>query len=302
MRWIMTAVSLVVLAALGLYMSFFVVTEGQMAIVTRFGRPVSIIREPGLKFKMPTDQITRMDKRINILETEPTQVLLEDKKPLIVSTYAAWRISDPLLYFQSVGDAANARRKLEDIVTSAVGMVLTRYATSTLFSTSGTKSTLEGVEKSLLEAVRDDARSKYGIEVVRVGVTRLAYPSVVIRSVYERMKSERLKEAERIKAEGEERAGSIRAEADKKAAIIEAEAKKKALMLEGQGDRQAMQAYSGAYSKSPRFFTLLRKLDAYEEILGKDDVVILSTSSPLVRQLFGADVHAGKSPVREERR
>lgn len=280
-------ISLGVLAVLVGYFSLFSVAENELVILTRFGRPSRIIEHAGLQIKLPGffENINRFNKRSDLFETKPTQLLLGDKKPIIISCYVLWKIYDPLLFFQAMGQTSNAVLKLGDIVNSKLSIVLADYTIDNIINTDAQKILLDEIEKQITETANKNSIRKYGIKIQRTGVKRLAYPSVVINSVYERMRSERIKEADKIKAEGYEAAEKISIEAQKQAQEIKAKAQKQALILKGEGDKQAMEIYTKAYREGGEFFTFLRSLETYSSILGKDTTLILSTDSELFKYL-----------------
>lgn len=280
-------VVLIVVAAVVSYFSLYTVRENELVIITQFGKPVRTIDRAGLKVKMPgfLESVNRFEKRSDLFETQPTQLLLGDKKPIIISCYVLWKISDPLLFFQSLGVTDNAVQKIGDIVNSKLSIVLADYSIENIINTEADAVLLEDIEEKVSLATNENSINKYGIEVLRTGVNRLAYPSVVIDAVYERMRSERTKEADKIRAEGNEVAQKITAEADKKAREIKAEAKKQALILKGEGDRESMSIYTDAYRQGGEFFDFLQSLETYSSILGKDTTLILSTNSDLFKYL-----------------
>jgi len=270
-----------------MYFSIYTVSDNEWIIVTEFGNPVKIVKETGLYLKKTgfLQKVNRFDKRIDLFETQPTQLLLGDKNPIITVYYIAWRINDPRLFFESVGNTVNAKQKLNDMFSSHLGIVLGDYTIKNIINTNANEVKLCEIEEKIKKATTKSAEKSYGIIIEKVGIQRLAYPSVVMRAVYERMKSERSKEADKIKAEGKEQASKILSEADKQAKEILAEAEKKALILKGEGDKEAMKIYSKAYSESPDFFNFLNSLEMYKKVLNEKTTLILSTDSELFKYL-----------------
>ncbi len=283
---ILIALCVVTVAVLG-YFSLFTVAENELVIITQFGKPTRIIKDAGLGVKLPgfLESVNRFNKRSDLFETQPTQLLLGDKKPIIISCYVLWKIHDPLVFFQSMGQTANAVQKIGDIVNSKLSIVLSDYSIENIINTDAEQVLLDQIEQQVTQAANTNSIQKYGIEIQRTGVQRLAYPSVVINAVYERMRSERTKEADKIRAEGNEVAQKTTVEADKKAREIKAEAQKQALILKGEGDRQSMDIYTKAYRKGGEFFNFLQSLETYSSILGKNTTLILSTDSDLFKYL-----------------
>jgi membrane protease subunit HflC len=269
------------------YFSLYTVAENELVIITRFGKPSRTIDQSGLHLKLPglLESVNRFDKRSDLLETQPTQLLLGDKRPIIISCYALWKIHDPLLFFQSMGHMESAVQRIGDIISSKLSIVLADYTIDQIINTDAEKVLLDEIEEKVTMAVNDNSIAKYGVEIEKTGVQRLAYPAVVIDAVYERMKSERAKEADKIRAEGQEVAQKITVGAEKKAREIKAEAQKEALILKGEGDHDSMVIYAKAYEQGGDFFGFLQSLETYSNILGRDTTMIISTESDLFKYL-----------------
>jgi membrane protease subunit HflC len=284
------ALPIIIILALA-YFSTFTVNESESVVITQFGRPVRVVQQAGLHLKLPgfLQKVDHFDLRIDSYETQPIQLLLGDKNPIIVSCYIAWAIEKPLLYFQSVGYSQNAVQKLSDMITSQLGIILGDYTLNNIINVDPQRIKLDEIEKRLGDNSNNSARDKYGINIEKIGIKRIAYPSIVIEAVYNRMKSERNKEAAKLRAEGKEEGMNIRTEADKKAKEIEADAYRTSQILRGEGDRTAMNIYADAYSQDPEFFDFLKSLDTYKNILSKNTTLILSTDSQLLKYLEISD-------------
>ena len=274
-------------------LSCFSVKDYEVVIVTQFGKPVRTVNNAGIHFKLPgmIEQINRFDKRVDVFETAPTQLLLGDKKPIIVSCFVAWTIDTPLAFFQSVGDVDNAVQKISDMINSRLSIALGDYTDEDIINTDKKSVRLTEIEDRMVTITNRQASQRYGVHILKVGIQRLAYPSVVIDAVYDRMKSERKKEADKIKAEGAEVASRLMAKADKEAREIKAEAEKKALILKGEGELEAMRIYTDAYSQDRAFYEFLQSLETYSNVLGEDTTLILSSESELFKYL---GVNGGK--------
>lgn len=275
------------LIAVGLCFSFFVVKEYEYAIVTQFGRPVKEISTPGCYVKIPfgIQKINRFDKRTAIFETTPIQLLLGDKNPIIAGCYVAWEVKNPLLFFQAIGYPENAVQKLSEMVVSQLGILLGDYETEQIINSATGVTRLPDIEEKLKKNTNLKSVEKYGIGIIRIGIQRLAYPEIVLEAVYQRMQSERNKEAAKLRAEGQEEAMKIKSDAYKKASAIQAEAFKESEILKGQGDQIAMKLYADAYSNEPEFFSFLQSLETYKKIFNSETTLILSTDSQLFEHL-----------------
>jgi membrane protease subunit HflC len=294
-RILITGIATVVVLGL-IRLSVFTVPAGQLAVVTRFGRPVATITEPGLQWKLPgfLARVNRLDGRIVVLNTQPIQLLLGDKNPIILTTYVAWRIGEPLTYFRSLVTRQTARQKLGDMVVSALGAALADYTLEDIINTDPEAVRLAELEARVGEVTRRQAEAKYGIDVVRVGIRRIAYPSIVAEAVYNRMRAERDKEARRHRAEGTEAAARIEAATDTEVASILAEAYREAEILKGEGDREAARIYAEAYGRDREFFEFLRSLDLYRKTIRDGTTLILSTDSELFRHLESPEGGRGR--------
>ena len=278
-------VTAVVIALLSL--SVFVVPAGEVAVVTQFGKPVATVTEPGPGWKLPgfLQRVHRFDARTEVFNTQPIQLLLGDKNPIIMTTWVAWRVHDPLQYFRSLVNRRTAREKLGDMVVSGLGSALADYTLDDIINPDPTLVRIGDLESRVLDAAAGAARDKYGVEVVRLGLRRIAYPSIVAEAVYNRMRAEREKEARRYRAEGTEEAAKIEAATDTEVSALVAEAYREAETIKGEGDREASRIYADAYRRDPEFFEFLRSLELYRQTLNERTTLILSTESRLYRYL-----------------
>ena len=284
--------AVIILTVLGavivlLPLSLFTVKAGEAAVVTRFGKPVATITEPGLRWKLPgfLNRVHRFDARVEVFNTQPIQLLLGDKNPIIITTYVAWRIDDPLLYLRSLVRRQTAQGKLSDMVVSALGAALADYTLDHIINARQEEVKIAELERRVLDSAAAQAREKYGVEVLRVGVRRLSYPSIVAEAVYNRMRAEREKEALKYRAEGTEAAAKIEAATDKEVSEIMAEAYKQAEIVKGQGDQAATRIYAEAYSKDTEFYDFLKSLELYRKTFKPGTTLILSSDSELFRYL-----------------
>ncbi len=280
------SLGILVAAAIVAY-SCYVVGEKEHVIVTQFGKPVRIVKEPGLYLKLPgfLQKVNRFEKRLEVFETQPIQLLLADANPIILDCYVAWKIKNPLTFFQSLGDQENARIKINDLVNSQLGNIMGDYELDSIINTKKDKVKLEKIERDLTASTNERIGKNYGVQVVEIGIKRMAYPSIVSDAVYERMKSERRKEADKLRAEGREEAAKIEAEANKEAKDIRAEAYKNAEIIKGEGDAGAMAVNAEAYGKDIEFFEFMKSLETYKNILENKSTLILSTDSELFKYL-----------------
>ncbi|MCY3965656.1 MAG: protease modulator HflC [Acidobacteria bacterium] len=279
---------LVALAIVALVRSVFVVPETESAIVTRFGKPVRTIEEPGLRLKWPIDRRLRFDNRVLLYDPAPAEFLTQDKKNLVVDTAVVWRIADPARFLETIGDRSGAEMRLHDVVWAGLAAALGRTELSQLVSTEPKKLRIEKVSAEVRESAVAVSLPQLGVEILEVQLTRLSFPEQNLESVFARMRAERERIAKEYRAQGEEQAMIIRAEADRDRELILAGAYREAEILRGQGDAEAAGIYGDAYRQDPSLYRFLRTLESYESILDDQTTVILSADSELFSLLGGA--------------
>ena len=288
MKKIILGAAVAGLLILAITLCTFTVNEKEYVIVTQFGEVKRVLdRAGGPHLKLPGlfQTVNRIDRRIDVFKTQLIQLLLGDKNPVVLTCYVCWRVSDPQLFFESLGNPENARRKLGDMVNSQLGNTLGDYRLESIINTTPGRVKLAEIEEKILKRTNAKTREKYGLEIVQVGIRRLAYPTIVAEAVYNRMRSEREKEAKKYRAEGKEEATVIKAKADRAVTEILAEAYKKAEIRKGEGDQQALKIYSDAYGEDEEFFEFMKSMEVYQNILSKNSTLVLSTDSNLFRYL-----------------
>lgn len=263
------AILLIVLAIVA-SSSLFVVSQTQQALVLQFGEPVRLIEQPGLKVKTPFIQnVLYYDKRVLNLDPPTQRVLLADQKPLLVDSYARYRIVDPLRFYQTVRTESTANNRLDAIVNATMRGVLGNVNLTSVLSDERT-----AIMEDIRKQVNDEAR-RLGIDIVDVRIRRSDLPDETSQAVYERMKSEREREAAEFRAQGYEQAQRIRATADREATVIRAEATRESETLRGEGDAQRTVILSEAYGRSPSFFEFYRSLEAYKDAVKGDNTLLV---------------------------
>lgn len=281
---------LVVILVMACYLtwaSFVQVDETEFVVVTQFGNPVRVVMEAGLiaKWPDPVQTVTRMDKRLQALDSNESEYLTRDKKNLVVSSFILWRIADPIKFLQSVGDVRKAALRLSDMIASELGVAIGTYPLSEFLDTEDEETAIPELEKKVTSVCSKDARSAFGVELLDVRLRRMNFPRQNLRSVYDRMKSERERIAKKYLAEGEEQAARIRAETDQEVRGLKAEAYREAQEKKGKGEAETIRIYAEAFGKDPAFYKLTRTLEAYKLFLDDKTTLILNADSPLFRHL-----------------
>lgn len=276
--------SLLVIIVLGLIVFFttvFIVDEREQVVILQLGKPVRTITEPGLYFKLPIpfQNAITFDDRLLEYDVAPEEVLSKDKKTLIVDNYVRWRISDPLLFLQTVQAIPNAVTRLDDIVYSELRQELGKHNMSEIIF-----ETREEIMEIVTKA-SDKSTDQYGIKVVDVRIKRVDLPRENEESIYARMDAERKRQANKFRSEGEEEAQKIRALTEKDKTIILATAYKESQEIRGEGEAKALEIYAKAFNKDPDFYEFTRTLEAYKKIIDKKTTLILPADSKLFKTL-----------------
>ncbi|WP_234679911.1 protease modulator HflC [Bradyrhizobium monzae] len=257
------------LVAIVAYMSLFTVQQTEQTIVLQFGKPVDVVTDPGLHFKAPWNSVINIDKRILDLENPSQEVIASDQKRLVVDAFARYRIKDALRFYQSVGSIQAANLQLTSLLNAALRRVLGEVNFITVVRDEREK--LMGRIREQLDREADG----YGIEVVDVRIRRADLPEQNSQAVYQRMQTERQREAAEFRAQGGQKAQEIRSKADREATVIIAEANSQAEQTRGVGDAERNRLFAEAYGKDPDFFAFYRSMTAYENGLKKDDTRFL---------------------------
>lgn len=295
------AVSAVLIGLLALLilssMTLFTVDQRQNAIVFRLGEPVQVIRAPGLYAKFPLlDNVRFFDTRVLTLDAEePERFITEEKKNVLVDSFAKFRIVDVLQYYISVGgDEARARIRLAQAVNDTLRAEFGKRTIREVVA--GRRSDAEAGDAADLrerimqitqEKADADAR-KIGIEVLDVRLKRVDLTAEVSEAVYRRMEAERKRVANQLRSEGFAKSEEIRADADRQREIIIAEAYRKAQQIKGEGDARASAVYARAFEQNPEFFAFYRSMEAYRQSFkNRSDVMVLDPSSDFFKYLKG---------------
>lgn len=284
-------IALVVIAVVG-FSSLFQVDQRQQALVVQFGNPIRAVPEAGLHFKLPFIQdVLYFERRVLDLDPPKQQVILADQKRLDVDAYARYRIVNPLLFYQSVVNENGARARLNQIILGAARGVLGNVSLERVLSDKRAD-IVQAIKVEVNTAVR-----ALGIEIVDVRLRRADYPAETSQAIFNRMKSEREREAKEFRAEGGEIAAQIRADADRQKVVIVADAQRRGQVLRGEGDATAIKLYADAFGQDPDFFAFYRTMEAYRVALGNGDAtMVLSPDSDFFRYFGDMTGARGRNP------
>ena len=262
--------------------AFFIVNETKQAIVLQFGEPRQVISKPGLQFKIPFIQdAVFLDSRMLNLDPQPEEMILSDQKRIIVDSFARYRIVDPLKFFQTVRNEATFSDRFGRIINAAVRGVIAQYSLASLLSED--RATIMG---SIQVIIKNEEKS-FGVQIIDIRIGRTDLTEQVSNNVYQRMRSERDKEANLLRAEGEELSKEIRASADRQQTVIVAEAERTSSILRGEGDALKNKILGDAYGLDQEFSDFLRTMQACKETFGDTDMSMVIVPGQVCEKFFG---------------
>jgi len=286
----------VIAALLVAYSTIFIVDQKSHAIVFAFGEVKSVISEPGLHFKLPPpfQNVLLLDKRILTIDSaEADRFITAEKKNILVDSYVKWQITEPKLYYVSFsGDERRAKDRLSQIVKAALNDEITKRTVREVIS---------GERGKVMEAIKSkvtDEAKQIGVDIIDVRLKRVDYVEQINNSVYDRMKSERLRVANELRSTGSAESEKIRADADRQRVVILAEAYREAEQMRGEGDAEASRIYAQAFGQNPEFYKFYRSLEAYRaSFKTKSDVVVVDPSSEFFKYFKapGSSVNGGSA-------
>jgi membrane protease subunit HflC len=283
---------LIALAFLGWIVSqtFFVVQQAQLALLVRLGKPVETLGEPGLYLKVPLiDAVAFYDKHLLSLQPPLDQIILGDQKRIEVVTISRFRIDDPLTFYQSVGTEDQARANLSQIVSSAVRKQLGKVALPALLTEERDK-----ITDTIRGEVAKQA-SDLGVTVTDVRILRAELPAETSQAIYERMSSERVREAKELRAQGFEWAQEIRSKADRDRAVLLSDSLRTSETERGAADAEANRVAVAAYGQNPEFYDLYRTLQVYRSALTQGSPTYVLAPSNELMKYFDAGPNARKA-------
>lgn len=284
--WVLVSLAL---AGLLLWTCAFQLTVNEFAIVSRFGDPRREIQEAGLHFKWPSpiDTLHRVDGRMHVLDPAPDEYLTGDKKNVIVDSFMAWQVADPLAYYRSVGDSFGAGARLTDVMRSVVGDVLASFDFVDLVSHETRQVHMADINAAISQAAGKKAAEHFGVRVTAVRIKRLNFPMQNKNAVFQRMEAERQSSAGVYRSEGVEQYEKIKSEADRLEAELIADAERQAREMRGEAEAQAARIYAEAIAANPELYEFLQTLEVMERVLDEGDTIVLPSDHELLRVLEG---------------
>ena len=273
---------IIALSFLGLN-SLFTMDERQQGLVLQFGEPKRVIQSSGLHFKLPLIQnVVRYDVRILEYDLPIEEVIAVDKKRMLIDSFARFKIIDPLEFYKTVGNEANVRNRLNSNVISSLRRVVGRVTLDELLSSE---------RSNIMDRIQievNDSAQRFGIEVVDVRIRRADLPEANSQAIFDRMISERVKEAKEFRAKGAEQAQIIRAEANKDKTVLLAEATRKSEILRGEGESESIAIYADAFERDSNFYSFYRSMQAYKNVLGEDGTTMILSPDSQFLEFFNS--------------
>ena len=275
--------SILFVSFLVLLNGIFTMKETQQGLVLQFGDPKRVIQKSGLHFKIPFIQnIVRYDNRILEYNLPIEEVIAVDKKRILIDSFARFKIIDPLEFYKTVGNEANVRNRLNSNVISSLRRVVGRVTLDELLSSE---------RSNIMDRIQievNDSAQRFGIEVVDVRIRRADLPEANSQAIFDRMISERVKEAKEFRAKGAEQAQIIRAEANKEKTVLLAEATRKSEILRGEGESESIAIYADAFERDSGFYSFYRSMQAYKNVLGEDGTTMILSPDSQFLEFFNS--------------
>jgi membrane protease subunit HflC len=265
------------------YNSLYIIKETDRAVLLKFGEIVNPDIKPGLHIRWPIiNKVRKFDGRVQTLDAQPQSYLTVEKKRLIVDSFIKWRVIDPQKYYTATsGDEYKAAELLFPNVDAGLRNQFGERTLTEVVSGERDELMLE-----LVDSLSVQTKEELGIEMIDIRVKKIDLPQEVSASVYERMRTEREREARELRSRGKELAEGIQADADRQKAVIEANAYRDAQQVRGEGDAMAAKIYAEAYNKDPEFYAFYRSLNAYKEAFNQQgDIMVLKPDSDFFRYL-----------------
>lgn len=272
--------------------SLYVITEKERAIQLRFGEVVVPDVAPGLHVKVPfIDTVTKFDGRVLTNNSQPERILTVGRENLIVDSFVKWQVTDPIQFYRATG--GNEFAASERLTAIANDALRAAFGVRTIYEVvSGERDVLI---QEITDLVNAEGQGALGVRVVDVRIKRIDLPESVSSTVFNRMRSDREKEAAEIRARGEEQAEAIRANADRQSTEILAEAYRQSQLTRGDGDAEAAMIYAQAFSEDTEFYSFWRSLQAYQATFDEEDLFVIEPDSAFFRYMRDMNAAPGVS-------
>lgn len=281
LTYVKIGVAVIVFVVLGFFAFTTQVREGNGAIILRFGAPRKVITDAGLYLKLPWpfESVVQFDGRQQYLESNYLETTTKDKRNIILQSYAVWSVSDPLLYYNSVGSQAKADSYIKDQIFSATNSTLGAYELSALVSLDKDKLNTEEIQDKIFEQVKKNCAENYGIEIADVNILRISLPENNLQSVFGQMTADRQKEIDTILAEAERDAHKITSDADTKASQIVAQGQIEAAEIKKKTEKEVAAIYAQAQKANVELYKFLLELDTLVGSVKENSILIVKADT-----------------------
>lgn len=268
-----------------LWSAVFTVKETDRAMLLEFGQIVRPDVAPGIRVKLPWQDVRRFDARVQVMDTTPTEFVTRESNKLEVDAYVVWRIEDNQQFYTATGGGQLARAR-DLLAQRAIDGLKNKVSQRTLQEVvSGAR---DEMMAELTREVATTALAEIGVKVIDIRVKKVDYLDSNLEAVFRRMRTDREREAREFRAEGKEESEKIRSEAEKQRTVLLAEAFRDAQRLRGEGDAKSAAIYAASYGKDPDFFQFWRSMEAYRESLASpENIMVIQPDNPFFRQMKG---------------
>ena len=294
------AIGILLVIIVGLLLFVFQVRKSEVVVVTRFGKPVRDISQPGPQFKWPwpIENVHRFDQRVQNFEDKLTEGLTSDSFNVLASVFVGWEITDPKAFFPKFPGSepiAEAEKVMDRMLSNAKFAVIGKHPLVDFLSPTPEGNKFVDIEHEILKVMQTQvSANNYGLKIDFLGIKRLGLPENVTASVFERMQAERKRLADKSQYEGEAEAQTIRAEAERKAAVVLADAGAQATAIRGKGEAEAAKSLT-AFQKNPELANLIFSLNALEDSLKEKSTLIFDQHTPPFNLFGGVSTNLFKS-------
>lgn len=283
MRKYLIGLGVLIVSAYLISTSLLAVQATEQVVIAQFGKPVRVVREPGLAIKWPDPIQTaiRVDHRLQLLPLEPAELVTRDRRNLVVKGFVVWQVENPEKFLASVRDTTTAEIRLGDLAGSEIGNAIGQTPLTDLLTTGQVDNQTQALFATVTQSADQKAMDSFGVRILAVKPSRIGFPQQNLKAIYNRMSSEREKIARQYRAEGQELAAKIKAETELEVRKMLAQAQRDSQIVKGQGEAEAAKVYTEAYRDNAEYYRFYRLMDAYDKILNQDTRFMLSTESPL---------------------
>lgn len=275
------AVAFVVVVVIGFFAFTTEVREGEGAIILRFGSPRKVVTDAGLYLKLPWpfETVVSYDGRQQYLESDFLETTTKDKRNVILQSYAIWEVSDPLLFYNSLGSQEKAEGYMKDQIFSATNSTMGAYELCALVSLAEEEIDIDGIQERIFKQVSENCEKNYGIKVRDVSILRISLPDTNLESVFAQMKADRQKEIDTIIANAEAEANKIITDADAQAAKIVADGEIEAAAIRAKTEKEVAEIYASAQAANVELYKFLLELDTIVDSVNEDSVLVVTADS-----------------------